>query len=126
MSHVLDASAVLALLNGEPGAERVSAVLGDAQISAANAIEVGTKLIDSGMELQAAWTAFELLGIPVADLDAGQAVAAIGLRSATKAAGLSLADRACLALALQENAVALTTDRAWADLDLPCQVELIR
>lgn len=126
MSHVLDASAVLALLNGEPGAERVSAVLDEALISAVNAIEVGTTLTDSGMDSEAAWTAFELLGIPVVDLDAPLSLSAISLRTATKHAGLSLADRACLALALREGAPAVTTDRAWANLDLPCAVELIR
>lgn len=126
MSHVLDASAILALLNGEPGAERVSAMLDEAMISSANVIEVGTKLVDSGMGRDAAWAAFGLLGVPVIDLDAGQAEAAIALRAATRRAGLSLADRACLALALREKATAVTTDRAWAKLDLPCPVELIR
>ncbi len=126
MKYVLDASAVLALLNGEAGAEHVIDKLADAGMSTVNAIEVSSKLIDKGMTPELAWEALDLLEIPLHDLDVALARAAAALRNPTKSRGLSLADRACLALADREGAPALTADRKWADLDLPCPVEFIR
>ena len=67
-----------------------------------------------------------LLAVPIADFDADLANVVIKLRRQTRSAGLSLADRACLALAMREGATALTADRVWADLDIDCEVELIR
>jgi PIN domain nuclease of toxin-antitoxin system len=126
VTAVLDASAVLAFLNGEPGGDVAARHLGDARISAVNAIEVGTKLMDGGMTFAAAWEAIDLLDMELVGLDAAMAAVATQLREPTKAGGLSLADRACLALAIRYGTVAITADRAWATLDLPCPVELIR
>lgn len=126
MRYVLDASAALAWLNFEPGGDRVAGVLDDAIISAVNLVEVGTRLLDSGGTKEQVTETLGLLSVSIADFDAGLADAAIDLRTRTKAAGLSLADRACLALAMREGATALTADRAWARLDLGCEVELIR
>ncbi|MDP3523658.1 MAG: PIN domain-containing protein, partial [Hoeflea sp.] len=72
--------------------------------------------------LQDVWA----LRFDVVPLDTETALLAGRLREATRGRGLSLGDRACLALAIRENAIALTADRNWADLDLPCKVELIR
>lgn len=126
MKFVLDASAALAVLNREPGAEYVVQHLDTSVISTVNAVEVGTKLIDRGMSGDAACEAIAFLNIPVVEFDYALAERAVGLRLSTKHAGLSLADRACLALALREQATAVTADRAWADLDVGCPVELIR
>ena len=126
MTFVLDASAVLAVLNREAGAEVVMERLPDSMMSLVNAIEVGTKLVDGGMTIEAAREAMELLEIATVDLDKPLADAAIRLRQTTRAVGLSLADRTCLALAVQENAVAVTADRIWAGLDVGCEIELIR
>jgi ribonuclease VapC len=126
MSHVLDASALLALLNDEPGAPRVEAALGDALICAVNLAEVGTKLIESGGAPRDVRQVMRGLGLTLVDFGEGLAWASADLRAKTRAAGLSLADRACLALAIREGATALTADRAWAKLDLDCDVELIR
>lgn len=126
MKFVLDASAALAVLNREPGAEHVVERLDASLIGAVNAVEVGTKLIDRGMARDAAIEAIAYLNIPVLEFDHGLAERAVGLRLSTRRAGLSLADRACLALALREQATALTTDRAWAGLEVGCPVELIR
>jgi ribonuclease VapC len=126
VTAVLDASAVLAFLNGELGGDVAARSFGDAKMSAVNAIEVGTKLMDGGMTFAAAWEAIDLLDIELVGLDIAMAATATQLRAKTKAAGLSLADRACLALATREGATAVTADRAWATLDLPCPVELIR
>lgn len=126
MSAVLDSSAVLALLNGEAGAEKVALRLEGAAISAVNVAEVGTKLIDGGMTTSAAQQAIDLLRMRIVNFDEDLAISAYGMRSAPKAVGLSLGDRACLALALKEGGPAITADRNWATLKLPCEVKLIR
>ena len=64
--------------------------------------------------------------VDVIDFGWDLAMAAAGLRPATRSQGLSFADRACLALAIREDAVALTADRKWADLDIGCRIEVIR
>lgn len=126
MKSVLDASAVLAILNFEPGADKARLYLPDGWISAANAAEVGAKLSDKGMPAAAARNALALLRLKVADFDAALAHTTVELRQPTRAKGLSLADRACLALAIREQGTAVTADRVWAELELPCKVELIR
>lgn len=126
MSGVLDASAVLALVNGEPGADVVRRHLPGSVMSLVNAIEVGSKLMDKGLSPEEAWDTLDLLDISLVDLDLELAVTATALRDATRPGGLSLADRACLAVAIRDSVPAFTADRAWAALDLPCPIELIR
>ncbi len=126
MKVVLDASAVLAILNAEPGADHVRERLAGASVSAVNAVEVGTRLADAGVSRADARRAFALLNIQVVAFGAELVEVAISLRAATRQLGLSLADRACLALAIREGAVALTADRAWAGLEVGCRIELIR
>ena len=126
MSSVLDASAVLAILNREPGGEVAASRLSDAAMSVVNAIEVGSKLMDGGMTFEAAWEALDLLDVPLWDLDMDITKAATALRGQTRSKGLSLADRVCLALAIREGSTAVTADRAWAALDVGCKIELIR
>jgi PIN domain nuclease of toxin-antitoxin system len=110
---VLDASAILALLNGEMGAETVMAVLGDSIVSAVNYAEVVSKLIERGGTLAQARTALEIIDLAVSDFDVALAERVATLRAETRHLGLSLADRACLALAERENAPAFTADRSW-------------
>jgi ribonuclease VapC len=126
MTVVLDASAVLAVLNQEPGADLVKERLSESLMSLVNTIEVGTKLVDAGMTAEAAREAIELLEIAMVDLDQRLAEVTVELREATRSVGLSLADRACLALAIREGAVALTADRVWANVEVGCPIELIR
>lgn len=126
MRAVLDASAVLALLNRETGAGLVEARFPDAALSVANVIEVGSKLMDGGMTFEAAWEAIDLLDVEMVAIDLELAGLATALREATRRRGLSLADRLCLATAIRLGATALTADRAWAELDLPCPIEVIR
>jgi PIN domain nuclease of toxin-antitoxin system len=111
---VLDSSAVLALVNREPGGERVLAALPDAVISAVNLSEVVAKLVDRGATMAAIEEALSILRLDVRSFDTELARAAGELRRLTRDRGLSLGDRACLALAAQLGAVALTADRTWA------------
>ena len=126
MSAVFDASAVLAILNDEPGAAHARSFLRGGLITSVNSIEVGTRLVDKGATPDAARTSQRFLKIKVVEFDSYLADLAVELRLATRAHGLSLADRACIALATRERLPAITADRVWAELDLPCPVELIR
>jgi PIN domain nuclease of toxin-antitoxin system len=110
---VLDASALLALLNGEPGSETVAAVVSEAVISSVNLSEVVAKLADHGMDERDLRGLIDGLGLSVVPFDEEQAYAAGLMRPATRRAGLSLGDRACLALARLRRAPAYTTDRSW-------------
>jgi ribonuclease VapC len=123
---VLDASAVIALINEEPGAEVVDAVLDDAVISAVNLSEVVAVLIDAGFNFDRAQAMVRGIGLPVIAFDESQSLHAGGLRASTRAAGLSLGDRACLCLAELREAAALTADRRWATLPLGAEIRLIR
>lgn len=126
MRYVLDASAVLAVLNGEPGADFVTDRLSESSLSVVNAVEVASKLVDFGMTPAAAREALDLFGLPTIAFDAGLAALAVDLRPLTSVAGLSLADRACLATAIRLDATALTSDKAWSRITPGCVVEQIR
>jgi len=122
---VLDASAVLALLNREPGGERVEDYLADGVISAVNAAEVLSKLADAGLTAGEAKESLSLLGISIIAFELRDAEAVAALRGHTKSKGLSLGDRACLALGLRLGAVVVTAERSWAGLKIG-RVETIR
>jgi ribonuclease VapC len=125
-SVVLDASAMLALLNQEPGAATVLGVLDRAVISAVNLAEVYTRLIDGGMDAPAAVEAVAALGVESCPFNAEQALQCGVLRPQTKSAGLSLGDRACLAFALSLGAPVMTCDRAWLELRLGLDIDSVR
>jgi PIN domain nuclease of toxin-antitoxin system len=123
---VLDASAVLAILRGETGAEEAGRYLAAGAISAVNAAEVVSRLIDFGVGPEMAAGAIRGLDLAITPLDAPMALEAGVLRKSTRAQGLSLGDRACLATAKVLCLPAVTADRAWASLDLGVEVVLIR
>jgi ribonuclease VapC len=123
---VLDASAVLALLNQEPGAGLVQEVLSRAVISTVNLAEVITRLTAKDMPETDIRDVLSLLGLTSVPFDEESAIQSGLLYSATHAAGLSSGDRACLILAKNMNANAFTADRAWQSLDIGVQVRLIR
>ena len=123
---VLDSSALLCLLQGEPGAQRVAEALADALISAVNVAETVGKLREGGLSAAEVRDVLGSLPLDVRPFTDDQAYAAGELRLATRAFGLSLGDRACLALALEANALVLTTDRQWLKLDVGVRVEALR
>jgi ribonuclease VapC len=123
---VLDASAVLAYFNGEPGVDVVTRALPGAVMSIVNVAEVLTKTVEQGNTAEQALAGIQNLGIAIAPFDEEQAVRAANLRRQTVSRGLSIGDRACLALASVLKQDVLTADRAWAGLSLPVQVVLIR
>ncbi len=123
---VLDASAVLCLVQGEIGADRVAACIPGALISAVNLAEVVGKLAGAGMPRDDIEGALAGLGLRVAALDGSSAFAVGLLRPATRSHGLSLGDRACLALGVTTGLAVLTADRAWAAVDVDADIEVIR
>ena len=126
-SIVLDASALLAALNNEPGADKLTPeVLNRAASSTVNLAEVHGKLVSQGGDPEEAW---EDTLSPIRDavpFTAEQAKIAGSLVGQTRALGLSLGDRACLALGLALKAPIYTADRSWKSLKLGVRIHVIR
>jgi ribonuclease VapC len=127
MKYLLDASAVLAALLGEPGAERVEAAAEEAAITIVNLAEVAQRLAMRA-DAQTVLALLKSLELAVIVLDEADSLAAGLMRADTRSRGLSLGDRFCLAAARRRGLVALTADRAWADVAavIGVKVELIR
>ena len=125
-SCVLDASALLAMLQDEPGGDLVQELLETAAISSVNWSEVTQKALDRQMEIDGLRHDLEALGLEILPFTAVLAETTAQLRSATRKAGLSLGDRACLALAAVLDLPAITTDRIWPDLGLPVKIRVVR
>lgn len=123
---VLDASALLALLNQEQGAERVAPLMADAAISTVNLAEVTTRLALAGMPEAAIRETLALLPMELISFDSDQAIEVGLLAPATRASGLSLGDRACLILARILEATAVTADQAWTNIEGRPPIDLIR
>jgi ribonuclease VapC len=123
---VLDASALLALLNSEPGADAVTEALPRAVISAVNLSEVIAKLCAAGMPEKVVHQVLEPLGLEIIPFDSEQAYLAGLLQTATREAALSLGDRACLSLGKILGRGVLTADKSWMKLSLGIIVKVIR
>lgn len=122
---VLDSSAILAVLNQEKGSQTAQTFFSTGIVSAVNLAEILTKLTEKGHDTSSAMEAFTLLQLDVSSFDVAQALKAAELRPLTKHLGLSLGDRSCLALAILQNATAVTADRDWSSLSF-CPIEVIR
>ena len=125
-AHVLDASALLCVMLGEPGADAVAALMSDAIIGAVNLSEVVAKLQERGVPNAVIDESLDELGLMIIPFDTDHALRAGKLRVVTRGSGLSLGDRACLALAMATGGMAITTDRAWAGLGLEVRVQVVR
>ena len=124
---VLDASALLAVLNGEPGAEKLTPqLLSVATSSTVNLAEVQTKLVSRGIKPDEAWEATISPIREAAVFTDEQAKIAGGLIAQTRAFGLSLGDRACLALGIALKAHVYTADRSWRNLKLGIRILVVR
>lgn len=126
MAVVFDSSAVLAIAFGERGADRAADALGDGILSAVNASEVVARLVERGASDKDAEASLRDFGLAIRPFNEALAIAAGLLRRTTRGHGLSLGDRACLALARRERAPVLTADRSWVALGLGLEIELIR
>lgn len=124
---LLDASALLVLLQDEPGAEIVTDAMSDASMSAANLSEVVAKLIQHGVpdgEAESILKSFDLDIVPV---DEEIAVMAGKLIKQTRAHGLSLGDRICIASGILRRDTLLTADKVWSKISIEgVEIKLIR
>jgi ribonuclease VapC len=123
---VVDASAILALMQRESGADVVADAISRGVASAVNLAEVAAKLAERGHSDTQVRDRVERLRLDVAEFTVEDAFLAGLLRPITREAGLSLGDRACLALAQRLGKPAVTADRRWAALNLGIKIELIR
>lgn len=125
-SVVLDASALLAFLQRESGADLVERHLVGAAMSTVNYSEVLKKVAENGGSIQEAAAVIQSLQLDIIAFDERQAMVAAALLPRTQGKGLSFADRACLTLAMELQAALYTTDRRIAEIDAAGRVVLIR
>lgn len=124
---VLDASAILAIIQRERGAEKLTAeIMRGALVGTVNLAEVQTKLVKGGYSAGQAWEDALSLVHGVEIFTGEQAKIAGTLIQKTERFGLSLGDRACLALAIALNAPVYTTEQAWRDLKVGVPIHVIR
>jgi ribonuclease VapC len=123
---VLDASAVIAFLRREPGADRVERHLAGSAISTVSYAEVIQKGIDAGAWASDVRNAVDLLQLEVVPFDRNLALIAAELWPITREAGLSMAERCSLALAKLRSLPVLTADREWEHLRIGIEIECIR
>lgn len=126
MLYVMDASAILALMQAEKGWEVVDELIQDQQCvaSCVNIAEVGTRMFDKGLAPSQLERTLKETNIEPVDFDLEQSTLCAELRLSTKFAGLSLGDRACLALAKLMDGTAVTSDRAWLDIAEITQIKV--
>jgi ribonuclease VapC len=124
---VLDASAIIAIINHEPGEEKFTdEVMGNAVASTVNLAEVQSKLVKNGYDRDQAWADALELVTAVEPFTSEQARIAGDLIVTTAKYGLSLGDRSCLALAIALKAPVYTTEQVWKNLKVGVPIHVIR
>jgi PIN domain nuclease of toxin-antitoxin system len=123
---VVDASAVLALLNQETGSEEILQLIDNAAVSSVNLSEVIAKLAEAGIPEEEIRQILLHLNLEVILFNEEQALRAGMMRPATKSIGLSFGDRACLALGVILNQPVITTDRLWSNLNIGIEIRVMR
>ena len=126
MTVVLDASALLAYLQDEPGSEIVEKVLAESVISSVNWAEVVQKSIAAEVDIEGMFDDLQALGLRIEPFIPEDGELTGRLWKQTRQAGLSLGDRACLSLGLRLRVPVLSSDRAWASLDFALDIQIIR
>ncbi len=122
---VLDASALLAVLSGEPGADAVPS-RGLPVVSAVNLLEVSIVLTRRGIPPESVREILDALALEVVAFDESMIERSTAIHAKSRERGLSLGDAACLATAAARGGVAWTADRAWKALDVGVPIQLIR
>jgi PIN domain nuclease of toxin-antitoxin system len=125
-AYVFDSSAIICMLGNETGAEEIERLKPISTVSSVNYAEVVSKLKERGGTDKTIDDALASLNLNVVNFDMKQAVHCGRLRGITRSAGLSLGDRACLSLAAEREAIAVTTDRAWTSVDVGVEVLVVR
>lgn len=123
---VFDSSTVIAILNKEPGHDMAEKLISQSLISTVNVTEVAKHLSERIDVFAAVQTVLKSLKYQIIAYSNEQAEYAGFLYRTTAKYGLSLGDRACLALAISKNLPVVTTDKIWANIDLPIDVTLLR
>lgn len=123
---VLDASALLAFLQNEPGSETVEAALLESAISSVNWAEVMQKALAGKVDTRGMREELEALGLHILPFTPEDAELAAQLWQPTRHLGLSLGDRACLSVGIRLKATVLTADHVWTEAQLPVSVRSIR
>lgn len=126
MTVIVDASAILEVLQGEAGADAVIVQAQSALMSAVNFSEMLAKASDLSIEVATLQRGVAGLELQIESFTEGQAIIAAGLRPMTRALRFSQADRACLALGIDKQLPILTGDRVWMTLDLGVDIRMIR
>lgn len=126
MSAVIDTSVVMCVLLREPGRDRALEAMRGATMSCVNLAEVVAKCLERAVREDLATLLLSGREVSIVDFVAEDAALAGQLWTRAPKGRLSLGDRACLATAVRLGATAVTADRVWADLDLPCPIELVR
>jgi PIN domain nuclease of toxin-antitoxin system len=123
---VVDSSTLIAVMRGEPGAERVAHLLEGAAISTVNLAEVVAHAVRSGVEAAEARRDLDGFNLSVHAFGEEDTIDTGALTAVTARHGLSLGDRACLALARRLGARAVTADRSWRAVDVGVEIEVFR
>ncbi|MCE2731557.1 MAG: type II toxin-antitoxin system VapC family toxin [Rickettsiaceae bacterium] len=124
---ILDASALITLLSEEKGHEVVASILPKSIMSSVNVAEVAKFLIEKrGLSKEEVSNIIHSLIEKIMPFDTKLALTSSDIISQTKSLGLSLGDRACLALAISTGYTVYSSDRIWSQLELDCKIVVIR